>query len=179
MNRSRTKLLAEKYEVVKQAILGVLTEPEYQDGISIERISKKTSDELELDFFTSTEIREYVRAILFDLRAEGVIEDVPETNSHEIRLKAKGRDALIEAARRGHTTVIKRLLFEGVDADSQNAALVSAVINNRVEAVKLLIKAGADVNAREELFDRTPLMYARSKAGQEVVKLLKGAGAVE
>ena len=45
-----------------------------------------------------------------------------------------------------------------------------------VEIVRELIKAGADVNARDH-YQRTPLMYAASAGSTEVVRELVKAGA--
>lgn len=178
MKRSRTEFRVDKYEVVQEKVIWIL--PEYQEGITVEGLSKKVSEELEPSFFSRPEVEEYVMAVVFALKAEGVIEDVPDQVSEAVRLIARGRGALMSSVSRGQTTVVRRLLAEGVDSESKNAALISAVINNQAEAVKLLLEAGADANVREELFGRMPLIYASLKhASQEVVALLKEAGATE
>lgn len=58
-------------------------------------------------------------------------------------------------------------------------ALISAVINNRPAAVRLLIEAGADVRARDRLFGRTAAQYVRRGTSREIVELLRAAGAGE
>src|SRR5262245_4376814 len=100
MKRSGTEFRADKYEIVRETVLGIL--PEYQEGITIERLSKKVSEELEPGFFSRSEVGEYVRAIVFALRAEGALEDVPDRTFEEIRPVARGRGALMNAVSLGH-----------------------------------------------------------------------------
>jgi ankyrin repeat protein len=81
------------------------------------------------------------------------------------------------ATMEGHTAIVKKLLERGIDSAAKNAALVSAVINNRTGIVRLLVEYGAEVNARDPLFGRTPLMYATSRTSEEITELLVVAGA--
>ena len=52
-----------------------------------------------------------------------------------------------------------------------------AARNGNPQAVKLLVEAGADVNARERLRGTTALMWAASQRHPEAVKMLVAAGA--
>lgn len=57
-----------------------------------------------------------------------------------------------------------------------NRALFRASSDGRIESVRSLLDAGADVNAREEE-NETPLMYAAVEGHTEVVLLLISRGA--
>lgn len=81
------------------------------------------------------------------------------------------------------TEVIKVLLEHGADTTIISDfmcynALMWAVWANNIEAVKILIEHGADVNAENEC-GKTPLSIAKEKGYQEIITLLKAAGAVE
>lgn len=91
-----------------------------------------------------------------------------------------GREALLEAVRRGHHARVKRLISDGVDSEAKDAALVSAVINKHEDIVSLLLANGANPNARDNTFNRTPLVYAEDRrAGRRIIEALKAAGANE
>src|SRR5438552_18746920 len=81
--------------------------------------------------------------------------------------------ALLDAAREGNAAEVRRLLGAGVAADVKDdraapwdvTPLMCAARAGKVEIVKLLIAAGANVNARDKHFPgegsgRTPLHYA-------------------
>jgi hypothetical protein len=94
-----------------------------------------------------------------------------------------GWTPLIAAAfRRGSGTTIDLLLRHGaaVNVHSQDGttALMFAVRHQDFEAVKELITWGADVSAVDS-YGRTALSYAQEEPRPEMVKLLKGAGAIQ
>src|SRR5262249_3670139 len=158
MDVTDEELEAHHYEIALEAVQQILAE--HSDGITINRLVNKAIELLGVGSpFSDKQIKGYIRRIIFDLKNAGIVEDVPNIKPRQIRPLIKGREALMDATRRGHAVIVARLLTEEVEPDTMNSALISAVINNRVEIVRLLIKAGADVNARERLFDRTPLMY--------------------
>ena len=167
----------ETYELVRKAVVELTTEDEH--GITVHWLMKRVALSLPDDLFDrSSEMRTCVQRVVFDLKAQGILEQLTDLDSVEISPAVKGREAFLDAIRRGHTKVAKRLLATGVDLSLKNAGLVSAVINNRVEIVRLLIDAEADVNSRDSLFERTPLMYVTPRTSKDIVRLLKGAGAV-
>src|SRR6266705_5029339 len=166
--RGRAEDLTETYELVREAVVELTTEDE--DGITVECLIKKVALSLPDDLFDrASEMRACVQRVVFDLKTQGILEQLTELDSVEIRPAAKGREAFLDAIRRGHAKVAKRLLATGVDLALKNAGLVSAVINNRVEIVRLLIDAEADVNSRESLFEKTPLMYVTSRTSKEII----------
>ena len=99
-------------------------------------------------------------------------------------------DALTGAARQCDTKTVKALLATGADPNVQGKAggsytgeqvvapVFAAALGNCIEALQVLIAAGADVNARAVgLRGWTPLMVASQSGFTAVVKLLLRAGA--
>ena len=119
-------------------------------------------------------LRRLVRGALFDLEARGLI------HSHRGNVSlASGRElSLGEAARLGNVPVLRELLAGSPGQGERDEALISAVINNRPAAVRVLIEAGADVRARDRLFGRTAAQYVRRGTSREIADLLRAAGAV-
>jgi ankyrin repeat protein len=72
-------------------------------------------------------------------------------------------DALIEAAARGHLSVVRRLLDESVPIDAVNEVgytpLMAAARTYRVDVVALLLRSGADVHRRSQ-DGHTPLHWS-------------------
>lgn len=80
---------------------------------------------------------------------------------------------LLEAARRGDTAVLKRLLLAGALPDPLDGAkrtpLLIAIGANQLEAAALLIEAGANINAQAENMD-TPWMLAGALGRTEMLR---------
>jgi len=89
---------------------------------------------------------------------------------------------LIMAVKNGDVEKVQRLIEQSanVNAKRENGwtALRWAAFFGHKEIVKLLIQAGADVNAKEYEYGRTALYYAREEGHEEIVQLLLEAGAV-
>ena len=72
--------------------------------------------------------------------------------------------------------IIKDLLKAGANPDSPNpegqTALMVVARSGNVESAKLLLDAGATVDAREQWGDQTALMWAAAEAHPEMIKLL-------
>lgn len=68
--------------------------------------------------------------------------------------------ALIEATLRNDVAEIRRLLAEGTDADSRDSehGETALMLARSEEAAKLLLDSGADVNARDVVYGRTPFL---------------------
>lgn len=85
------------------------------------------------------------------------------------------------AAARGASGVIKRMLDYGADVDQRTAAgrtpLAEAAKRGRLQAVKLLIRRGADVNAYDTTSGFTPLHLAAQYKHPAVVRQLIKANA--
>ncbi|KAH8076507.1 hypothetical protein JL721_513 [Aureococcus anophagefferens] len=101
-------------------------------------------------------------------------------------LRERQSNAIVLAAARGHVSSLKLLLdVDGVDAsrvrpwpseDSHTSPLIFAVSNERPEAVKVLIRYGADVNYCHPKY-KTPLGIASIQGFDDIVAILLDAGA--
>jgi ankyrin repeat protein len=76
-------------------------------------------------------------------------------------------DPFLQAAKRGSSTAIKKMIKDGVDINKKDeqfrTALMLASLNSFLMVVKILIEAGADVNI-QDMDDRTALMMASTKS---------------
>ena len=90
------------------------------------------------------------------------------------------RTELLEAAQRGQTDALKKLMLAGASVsdrdDDGNTALSLAASAGRIDAVNALLSARADVNAENRAGDR-PLMSAAARGHVDIVKGLLGQGA--
>jgi ankyrin repeat protein len=77
--------------------------------------------------------------------------------------------------------MVRLLLRRGADpnvaSNEQMTALISASYHGNAPVVKLLIDAGADVNAAEARYGFTPLAEAARNGNLDVIRLLLDAGA--
>ena len=77
---------------------------------------------------------------------------------------------LIEAAERGDTEAVKKLLEEGASVRARDAggrtALVAAAYGNHMEASQALIEAGADVNAKDDTV-QSAYLISTSEVGDD------------
>src|SRR5262245_57543178 len=95
--------------------------------------------------------------------------------------KREARDKLWAGVRNGEPAPVKELLEKGGDVDAKNeigitALWIAAGKDNR-DLIELLIKHGADVNARDGIWYQTPLSQAIGVGKVEIVKSLLQAGA--
>ena len=101
-------------------------------------------------------------------------------------LRERQSNAIVLASARGHVSSLKLLLdVDGVDAsrvrpwpteESHTSPLIFAVSNERHEAVKVLIRYGADVNYCHPKY-KTPLGIASVQGYDDIVAILLDAGA--
>jgi uncharacterized protein len=85
------------------------------------------------------------------------------------------RFAMMDAAERGDTSAITRLINVGTKVDvrdeSLRTALYLTVVHNRVEAAKLLLSEGASVNAQARDLD-TPWLLAGALGRADIIRLM-------
>ena len=87
--------------------------------------------------------------------------------------------SFVQAAAKGRTAVVVRLLDHGVDVHYDNDwALHCTARYGRLETATLLLDRGADPNAHRH-WVRTPLQVARRNGNHEVVALLLARGAID
>jgi hypothetical protein len=82
--KAGVNIVKSKYDQVKDYILGIL---EKEGNISFEDLSDRSQDELQPHF--DGKVLWYVVTVKLDLEARGVIERIPRTSPHEIRLTGK------------------------------------------------------------------------------------------
>lgn len=90
------------------------------------------------------------------------------------------RTPLISAVLRKDVPTIKTLLSQGHDPNQPDSEDVTPLIHaadTSSEIVKILIKAGANVNYRSSTNGYTPLFVAEHSSRPDSVDLLKTAGA--
>ncbi len=89
--------------------------------------------------------------------------------------------ALYIASQQGHAPVIEALVKAGADAKAGTSngttPLMAAAQAGKVDAVRVLVDNGADVNAKDGVRSQTPLMYAAAANRAAVIALLASRGA--
>jgi hypothetical protein len=88
----------------------------------------------------------------------------------------------IKAAKNNDTEKLQNFLKKGVDIDATDAhkrtALMVATYENSAESSKLLIKAGADVNAQDNRLE-SPFLHAGAKGYLDILKACLASGKVD
>jgi hypothetical protein len=89
--------------------------------------------------------------------------------------------SLILAALNGKAAALRKLIDFGVDLNERcpdlyphSTALHQAALSGSLEAVKVLVEAGADQGAKDTLWDGTPLDWAIHGKRQEIADYLTG-----
>ncbi len=86
------------------------------------------------------------------------------------------KEEILEAVRDGNVVGLKKLLKSKIKLDFVNnremTPLMLASSDNNLEIVKILVEAGADINAKHKETGKTPLMFAASLGYDEVCEYL-------
>ena len=95
----------------------------------------------------------------------------------------RGRTALMNAAYRGETSIVRLLLKHGAQIDLRDkegrTALLFAVDEGHTMTVRLLLERGADVHASRSTDGSTPLQLSRRWMGKKITQILLEAGAID
>ena len=87
---------------------------------------------------------------------------------------------LIDAAERGDTAIVRRLLQESANINARDergrTPVMAATHGNHADTVAALIQAGADINIRDNRMDN-PFLYAGAEGLLDILKLTIAAGA--
>ena len=107
----------------------------------------------------------------------------------DVNVAVEGLGPSIVVASLGNYSGVQLLLDRGANINAEDSegytALINASVTNSPDMVRLLLSKGANVNAPSNLMVKgkkagfTPLMIAKGKGRQEIVKLLTEAGAKE
>lgn len=99
----------------------------------------------------------------------------------EARTRLGGYTALHLASRVGHSGTIETLLAQGADVQAVTSTgatpLHLAAGSGDVRSLSLLLERGAAVDARENVYDQTPLIWATAKNRVPAMRALLDAGA--
>lgn len=88
-------------------------------------------------------------------------------------------EALVMAALKNHADLVAILLEAGAPPNLSNGkALQRAAFQGALEAAEVLVKAGADVNAKSIFAEYVPLHYAAQVGSASLVKFLLNSGAL-
>jgi len=95
----------------------------------------------------------------------------------------RGETALMNAAYRGETSIVRLLLKHGAQINLRDeegqTALLFAVDEGHTTTVRLLLERGADVHALRSTDGSAPLQLSRRWVGKKITQMLQEAGAVE
>lgn len=135
---------------------------------------------VELLLASGAEMTLHLAACLDDVEAlDALLEAGAEVDATD----ASGRTALCIAAARGNVAALERLVAYGAEVDFvvdegyARTPLLDAVSGGRIEVVRVLVDAGADVNYEGEFSSWTPLALAVMYGEAEIGQLLIAAGA--
>jgi len=94
------------------------------------------------------------------------------------------QNALVAAALNGKADALRALIFFGVDVNERSAvihphatALHHAVDSGSLDAVQVLVDAGAGLDVRDDVYDRTPLDWAMHMGRATIAEYLRERGA--
>jgi uncharacterized protein len=111
--------------------------------------------------FTAIEKKEY-----------DVLKKIVAQNPNLLEIKdAKGTTPLTFAIERKDTKAARILLQAG----AKPMGLMSAIVYNDADMVKLLLEYDVDMDVRDRVRKRTPLEFAKEKNNPEIIELLEDA----
>jgi ankyrin repeat protein len=123
--------------------------------------------------------------ILSNCEMKGEWKRLPDDPPHQPSAKDCAPPSLaetfVDAARAGDLATMQKLLARGVDVNAKGdkyggTALMAASLNSQTDAVRALLRKGANVNAKDN-FGRTALLSGASFGPLELVRALLEKGA--
>lgn len=112
---------------------------------------------------------------------EQVVKKLPAGLLHRHRENNKFTNNFILAAGQGDVDVVRNAISAGVDIDAIDAdgnhALHFATLHCRLDVVRLLVEAGANLEIKHSRYETTPLITAVERGRPEIVQFLIDSGA--
>ncbi len=170
----RLQIQLPEYQFILERIIRILSL--HEDSISFERLTRAVAQTMPPEYELSMRsLRRQMRSVLFDLKMSRAI----CCRGDSYGLWSDYTYTIRDMAGLGNTQALEEMLTGDVNQSEKDEALISAVINNQFEAARMLINAGADVNAKDNLFSKTVSMYVSKRTKKEMVQLLREAGALD
>ncbi|MGH9767406.1 MAG: ankyrin repeat domain-containing protein [Blastocatellia bacterium] len=152
----------------------------HEDSISFERLTRAVAETMPSEIgLRLSDLRRCVKSVLFDLKMSGAIWRRRDYFGHWSEYTPTFRDLAADCNADCNIEALEEMLMGAADQTDKNEALILTVLHNQVEAARVLIKAGADVNAKDKLLGKTAGMYVTKRTKKEMVQLLREAGSLD
>ena len=142
----------------------------------VDRVATRVARDVEHEV---AQLRSEIRAVLHDLERAGEYDREPGPDGGTVVPAVRTATELVYAIQAGHMSIVRRALTRDLGPTALHAGLVSAVINNRADAVRWLLDAGADATAPEPMLGKTPWMFVGPRTNPSIIRALEEAGAGE
>src|SRR5215470_2294951 len=174
--RIHSRMQLPEYQFIQERILRILSL--YENSVPSEWLISAVAQTLPPEFnICKRDLRRNVKSVLFDLKMSGAIWGCGD--SYGLWIEYEYTPTISGMAEIGNIQALEEMLVGAADQSEKNEALILTVLRNQVEAARVLINAGADVNAKDKLLRKTAGMYVTRRTKREMVQLLRAAGALD
>src|SRR5215475_15307432 len=141
--RARLQIQLPEYQFVRERILRILSLYEY--SVPSEWLISAVAQTLRPEFtICMRDLRRHVKSVLFDLKMSGAVWGRGDT--YGLWIEYEYTPTISGMAEIGNIQALEEMLVGAADQSEKNEALILTVLRNQVEAARVLINAGADVN---------------------------------